>query len=755
MCGGRPFPHGGKVLLVIYFFRTLGSYSLKLLGIMKTTRKLLTAALVLLVWLGSWCSASAEERPFITKWQGVKGAELRIPIMGKEYKLVIKNAKGEVVKSEAKLTLEDSTKPYVFTPNEDGVYTVEAGPEGVTNIMMAGVFQGYDFIPVASSGSLLEVVQFGTVKWTTMKSAFNGCCFMNFAKDIDVPDLSRVKSMLQTFSGCTSFNAPLKWDMSKVDTTEFMFDGCSAFNQPLTWDLSEVISMGSMFTRCISLNSPLDFKLKKVNNVWGMFFGCTAFNQPLENWNVSGVTNVWAMFSGCSSFNQSLEKWDVSKVTNMSGMFDGCTSFNQPLGKWKIQTGIGGLNQTAMSQSNYSNSLLGWAEQTDLPEEIGFDKDVAGLVYNDMGAAARGILEGKKWKFSGDNHQKSGVFIAPRKLRLAVGKELVLPFEKWGVDAAEKVTFALSVEGLLSSELTADGKGVRIKGLKGGQGKLTAIIAAKQGVHDVYNSSCEVEVYTEVETITIKPDAQTLEVDAKVSLKPTVAPATSDQKVIWSSSDAGVATVSTTGEVTGKRLGKCIIFANTLGSTVTGKCEITVIAKGSKVMVMSVTVKPASKTLKVDDTETLTAEVAPDNANVKEVTWSSSDESVATVSETGLVTAKKVGECTITAKSKEEGSTVKGECKITVEAKTLAVEKASLANIVVSPNPFSSQLRISNLDGNALRYELLNTVGVVVRSGALLENETWVDTETLPAGIYFVRFYGVNTAQWGVRVVKY
>ncbi len=721
---------------------------------MKTTRKLLTAALVLLVWLGSWCSASAEERPFITKWQGVKGAELRIPIMGKGYKLVIKNAKGEVVKSEAKLTLEDSTKPYVFTPDEDGVYTVEAGPEGVTNIMMAEVYQGFNRTPVASSGSLLEVVQFGTVKWTTMKSAFNGCCFMNFAKDIDVPDISQVKSMLQTFSGCTSFNAPLKWDMSKVDTTEFMFDGCTAFNQPLTWDLSEVISMGSMFTRCISLNSPLDFKLKKVNNMWGMFFGCSAFNQPLENWDVSGVTNMLYLFSGCSSFNQPLEKWDVSKVTNMSGMFDGCTSFNQPLGKWKIQTGIGGLNQTAMSPSNYSKSLFGWAEQADLPEEISFGKDLTGLVYNDMGAAARRLLEAKKWKFNGDIHQTSGVSIAPRELRLAVGKELVLPLEKWGVDAAEKVTFASSVEGLLSSELTADGKGVRIKGLKAGKGKLTAIIAAKQGVHDEYNSACEVEVYTEVETITIKPDAQTLEVDAKVSLKPTVAPATSDQNVIWSSSDAGVATVDK-GEVTAKRLGKCTIFANTLGSTITGKCEITVIAKGSKVAVMSITVKPASKTLKVDDTETLTAEVAPNNANVKEVTWSSSDESVATVSETGVVTAKKVGECTITAKSKEEGSTVKGECKVTVEAKTLAVEEATLAHIVVSPNPFSLQLRISNLNGSALRYELLNTVGVVVRSGALLENEMWIDTETLPASIYFVRFYGVNTAQWGVRVLKY
>ena len=742
------------VLLIWHIRCTLVIFT-KLVSIMKTTRKLLTAALVLLVWLGSWGSASAEERPFITKWQGVKGAELRIPIMGKEYKLVIKNAKGDVVKSEAKLTLEDPTKPYVFTPAEDGLYTVEAGPVGVTNIKMDGVYQGYDWIPAASSGSLIEVVQFGTVKWTTMENAFNRCCFMNFAKNIDVPDLSQVKSMLQTFSGCTSFNAPLKWDVSKVTDMSYMFADCASFNQPLTWDASEVLELGSMFSGCISLNSPLDFKLKKVTSMWGMFYGCVAFNQPLENWNVSEVENMLYLFSGCTSFNQPLEKWNVSKVSNMSGMFSGCTSFNQPLGKWKIQTGIGGLGETAMSPSNYSKSLLGWAEQTDLPDEISFGKDVTGLVYYDMGAAARKILEGKKWKFNGDIHQTSGLSIAPRSLSLAVGKELVLPFEKWGVEDTEKVTFTFSVEGVLSSELTNDGKGLRIKGLKDGNGKLTASIAAKQGVHDGYTSACEVEVYTEVKSITIKPDTKTLEVDAKVSLTPTLDPAINEENVIWSSSDASIATVSIKGEVTAKRLGKCTIFAKTMGSNITGKCEITVIAKGSKVAVMEITVSPASKTLKVDETETLTVTIAPDNATVKEVTWSSSDETVATVSEAGLVTAKKAGECTITAKSKEEGSTVKGECKVIVEAKTEAVEDATLASIVVSPNPFSSQLRIYNPAGAMLRYELVNAVGVVLSTGALIDNEVWIETNTLPAGIYFVRFYGENSAQRGIRLLKY
>ncbi len=100
---------------------------------MKTTLKIVaTLGLLLGLWgVANVFAQSETGRPFITKWQGTAGKALAIPIFGKEYKLVIKNEKGEEVKREEKLIVENLMDPYTFTPNTDGIYTIEAGPEGV------------------------------------------------------------------------------------------------------------------------------------------------------------------------------------------------------------------------------------------------------------------------------------------------------------------------------------------------------------------------------------------------------------------------------------------------------------------------------------------------------------------------------------------------------------------------------------------------------------------------------------------------
>ena len=87
---------------------------------------------------------------------------------------------------------------------------------------------------------------------------------------------------------------------------------------------------------------------------------------------------------------------------------------------------------------------------------------------------------------------------------------------------------------------------------------------------------------------------------------------------------------------------------------------------GKKEPVTGITVTPSNQTLKVGETLILSATVVPDNATEKGVTWSSSDATIASVSETGEVTALKKGKCTITAQTKEEGSKVKGICEIVV-----------------------------------------------------------------------------------------
>ncbi len=680
----------------------------------------IVVALVTLFWLSGMSGVFAQlgtGRPFITKWQGTKDEELKIPIVG-TYKMVIKDGNGNEKVNET-VTVEDSEHPYVFTPTEDGTYTVEAGPEGVKYMQMKEVWK-YETEKLelfASYDELLEVVQFGTVKWASMEKMFSRCKNMTFAEGIDTPDLSNVTNMAGMFAYCSSFNQPLgKWDMSNVTDMDGMFSGCSSFNQPLNnwnvskvtdmdymfyhcsafnqplnnWNLSNVTSMRGVFSGCSSFNQPLNnWIVSKVTNMSGMFLSCSSFNQPIGNWKVDNVTNMQQMFEGCSSFNQPLNDWNVSKVkymiylfsgcssfnqplgnwnvsnvTDMNNMFEGCYSFNQPLGSWKIKTHIGGLSTTAMSPSNYSQTLVGWAGQTDIAANI--NTFVYALIYNDEGKVARQKLIDKGWTFYRDIHQPSGVAITPsHPFPLVLNKECTLPLEKWGVEETEEVTLSTNREGIISYELTADKKGVHIKGLKKGWCLLTATIAAKPGVHEAYTSTCIVEVYIPIERITISPASKTLKVGEGVRLTAKFFPENATKREVeWECYKTEIATVDNNGKVTGHKAGTCWIYAkiHEYGRTVYGKCKVTVVNEIAPVTSIRLLEK---QTLTVGTIVPLIAVVKPDNAE-QGLVWSSSDPEIAMVSE-GIVWGKKKGECTITVKSLDPTCSITKECKITVE----------------------------------------------------------------------------------------
>ena len=84
-----------------------------------------------------------------------------------------------------------------------------------------------------------------------------------------------------------------------------------------------------------------------------------------------------------------------------------------------------------------------------------------------------------------------------------------------------------------------------------------------------------------------------------------------------------------------------------------------------RVAVTGVTVGPATSTGAVGSTVQLTATIAPAGATGKKVTWSSSNDTVATVDVRGLVTRRKVGTATITATSQDD-ATKTGTSVITV-----------------------------------------------------------------------------------------
>ena len=84
---------------------------------------------------------------------------------------------------------------------------------------------------------------------------------------------------------------------------------------------------------------------------------------------------------------------------------------------------------------------------------------------------------------------------------------------------------------------------------------------------------------------------------------------------------------------------------------------------------------------------------------------------------------------------------------------TTSVDDALFANVVVAPNPFTTQLRLV-CNGATGRYDLLNAQGVVVRSGNMYGREIVIETTDLTSGLYLLRLTTENGAVKTITVVK-
>lgn len=97
-----------------------------------------------------------------------------------------------------------------------------------------------------------------------------------------------------------------------------------------------------------------------------------------------------------------------------------------------------------------------------------------------------------------------------------------------------------------------------------------------------------------------------------------------------------------------------------------GDSDITPNDPSKPVKVSSITVKPDAEKIDETGSTVVRAEILPANASNQQVTWLSSDPSIADVDEKGTVTARKAGTVTITATA-ADGSKTQGSCVITVE----------------------------------------------------------------------------------------
>ena len=178
-----------------------------------------------------------------------------------------------------------------------------------------------------------------------------------------------------------------------------------------------------------------------------------------------------------------------------------------------------------------------------------------------------------------------------------------------------------------------------------------------------------------VTSVQIGSSSLALEPGETANLTATVLPSNAtDKSVSWSSNNTGVATVDNNGKVTAVAAGSAVITVTTTDGGKTATCNVTV--TNPAVPVQSVSLDKTELSMTVGENATLTATVMPANADNKAVTWSSNNTSVATVDNTGKVTAVAAGSAVITVTTTDGGKTA--TCTVTVTNPDIPVQSVSL-----------------------------------------------------------------------------
>lgn len=233
-------------------------------------------------------------------------------------------------------------------------------------------------------------------------------------------------------------------------------------------------------------------------------------------------------------------------------------------------------------------------------------------------------------------------------------------------------------------------------------------------------ASCDVYVRVPVTGITISETKISESLNLKThQLTATVSPSGAgvDTTVEWSvsPSNGSVITVDSTGLVTYVAPGNATVIAKSVDGGYIASCQVEVLKP-----VSSVTLDFTELELNVSDTFRISAEVLPENASDKSVTWESSDITVATVDGNGLVNAVSAGQATILVKSVDGGITAMCNVKvnqpvtgITLSTKNITIKKGETAWISATVAP-------ENANDKTIRWSSSDTkIATVDASGQI------------------------------------
>ena len=365
--------------------------------------------------------------------------------------------------------------------------------------------------------------------------------------------------------------------------------------------------------------------------------------------------------------------WRIPTYEQFEELVNKCTC------TWTILNGVEGYMFTSKVNSNslffpaagcwkpsrYNAGYRGyyWSRSLNIGKYTSYSYGNTGAYY--MSFSSSGTSTGINYRYQGCSVRPvsstlvSSFTLSNTTLEMEIGEDKLLEFSVTPSNASNQSVIWSSSNSSVASVYCAYHYYVMAKSV--GTATITVMAADGSGV----KASCVVTVTNKpIANITLSSSALTLQEGSASQLTATVTPSDATESVIWSTSNATVASISDAGLVTAKSVGTATITATAAdGSGVKDSCVVTVTNKP----IANITLSSSALSLSEGSTSQLTATVTPSDATNKSVIWSTSNANVATISDVGLITAISVGTAIITCTA-ADGSGVKAACTVTVKA---------------------------------------------------------------------------------------
>ena len=563
------------------------------------------------------------------------------------------------------------------------------------------------------------------------------------------------------FSNCTGLKNIYLPDGVKV-LGSGAFKGCLGLEEVVLPDT--LVSIGqSAFQDCISIeNITLPESVAGIG--YAAFSGCTS----LKNINIPKlVTSIGnATFSGCAS----LETLEIPNTITSLGdnVFSGCVSLKSiviPDTVKEIGTSsfsyCSNLEEVKLSKNltNISTSLFRYCDKLEtvvipngvktigdtvfadclnlrsvtFPDTIQSNQIGSRIFSNSPKVVASVIADSEAHLYMRRNGYSftlitTGINLDKVELTLNVNdsSKYVAILSSYTIADNSQLTWISSNPGIAA----VDNNGV-VTGISEGDAVIT--VKTANGLTATSNVTVKDE-HIPIIGVKLNQKELVMKKETSSSLRATINPSntTEDKKLTWISSDNEIVTISSTGVLTARKPGTAIITVTT-SNGISDTCNVTVISE-----ITSVALNLTAISIEEGTSQLLRATINPsDTTDSKELTWKSSNTSVATVDQKGEVTAVKKGIATITV---ETVNGKKAECKITVNpaVENIPIESISLNKTELILEEEKTEKLITTInpsnttDDKTLVWDSSNpAVATVDQSGTITAKKPGITTITV------------------------